>query len=43
MEMSRQSYNDVVSMPVKRFYNYLKWKTDLEEEKQKLMEEEVKR
>lgn len=43
MEMSRQSYNDVVNMPVKRFYNYLKWKTDLEEEKQKLMEEEVKR
>lgn len=43
MEMSRQSYNDVVNMPVKRFYNYLKWKTDLEEEKQKLMEEEVRR
>lgn len=41
MEMSRQSYHDVIHMPVKRFYNYLKWKTDLEEEKQKQIQEEV--
>jgi len=27
-------------MPVKRFYDYLKWKSELEEEKQKQMEEE---
>ena len=41
MEMSKQSYKDVMTMPVKRFYNYLKWKNDLEEEKQKMMLEEV--
>ena len=27
-------------MPIKRFYDYLKWKSELEEEKQKQMEEE---
>jgi hypothetical protein len=41
MEMSKQSYPSVVGMPVQRFYNYLKWKNDLEEEKKKLMSEEV--
>ena len=41
MEMSKQSYEDVVSMPVQRFYNYLKWKSDLEEEKKKMLAEEV--
>jgi len=41
MEMSKQSYNETLSMPVKRFYNYLKWKSDLEEEKQKMILEEV--
>ena len=41
MEMSNQSYIEVIAMPVKRFYDYLKWKTDLEEEKKKMMEEEV--
>jgi len=40
MEMSHQSYTEVVMMPVKRFYDYLKWKTKLEEERQKKIEEE---
>lgn len=40
--MSKQSYFAVMSMPIKRFYDYLKWKSDLEEEKQKIMNEETK-
>jgi hypothetical protein len=28
-------------MPVKRFYDYIKWKNDLEEKKQKSIEEAV--
>lgn len=43
MEMSKQSYRDTMQMPVKRFYNYLKWKTDLEEEKRKLITEDIKK
>jgi hypothetical protein len=42
MEMSKQGYQDVVDMPIKRFYNYLKWKTDLEEDKKKMIEEQIK-
>lgn len=41
MEMSKQSYAETVDMPVNRFYNYLKWKTDLEEEKRKMISEEI--
>jgi hypothetical protein len=41
MEMSKQSYDQVIQMPVKRFYSYLKWKSDLEEEKKKLVVEEI--
>jgi hypothetical protein len=40
MEMAKQSYSDTVKMPVKRFQNYLKWKSDLEEDKQKALVEE---
>jgi len=40
MELSRQSYIEVMAMPVKKFYDYLKWKAELEEEKQKQIEEE---
>jgi len=43
MELSKQSYNDVILMPVKRFTDYLKWKSSLEEEKQKRYEEETKK
>lgn len=32
-------YQNVVEMPVQRFRNYIKWKSDLEEEKQKMYEE----
>ncbi len=42
MEMSKQGYQDVVAMPIKRFYNYLKWKTDLEEDKKKMIEDQIK-
>jgi hypothetical protein len=41
MEMSKQSYSQIMSMPVKKFYNYLKWKSDLESDKQKMILEEV--
>lgn len=41
MELSGQSYPEVVNMPVKRFYDYLKWKTDLEDEKQKMIREKT--
>ena len=41
MEMSRQGYSEVSNMPIKRFYNYLKWKTDLEEDKKKMVDEEI--
>lgn len=43
MEMSKQSYTDTVLMPVKRFQDYLKWKSELEEERSRLMDEEVKK
>jgi hypothetical protein len=43
MELSRQSFVDVANMPIKKFYDYLKWKTDLEEEKQKRIDEETKK
>ena len=39
MELSRQSYQDIVSMPLQRFYNYLQWKTKYDEDKRKLIEE----
>jgi len=40
MELSHQAYVQVMAMPVKKFYDYLKWKAELEEEKQKQIEEE---
>ncbi len=41
MEMSKQAYKNVSEMPIKRFYNYLKWKTDLEDDKKKMVDEEI--
>lgn len=41
MEMSKQSYEAIIEMPVQRFYNYLKWKSDLEEEKKRMLAEQV--
>jgi len=43
MEMSKQSYVDIMLMPVKRFKDYLTWKSKLEEEKQKRFDEESKK
>ena len=43
MEMRKQSYIEVVNMPIIKFYNYLKWKSKLEEEKQKMILEEVEK
>ena len=43
MEMSKQSYIEIMNMPVIKFYNYLKWKSNLEEEKQKMINEEVEK
>ena len=40
MEMGKQPYSAVMSMPVKRLKDYLSWKSKLEEEKQKIMENE---
>lgn len=40
MEFSKQSYIDIMQMPILKFYNYLKWKSSLEEEKAKIMKEE---
>lgn len=35
-------YHDIVLMPVKRFYDLIKWKSDLEEERQKMIKEQEK-
>jgi len=41
--MCKQQYSSIAIMPVKRFYDLLKWKADLEEHKAKLMEEQNSR
>ena len=41
MEMAKQSWPDTMEMPVKKLTDYLKWKSDLEEERRKLMEEKA--
>ncbi len=41
MEMGKQTYPDVVDMPIKRFYNYLKWKSNLEDDKKKMIDDEI--
>jgi hypothetical protein len=42
MELSGQSYIEVLQMPVKRMYDYLKWKTELEESRQKEIHDKTK-
>lgn len=37
--MSKQSYPETMLMPVKKLQDYLKWKTDLESERKKVLEE----
>lgn len=34
------AYHDIIFMPVKRFYDLIKWKTSLEEERAKMMKEQ---
>jgi hypothetical protein len=41
MELGKQQYLTVMAMPVKKLGNYLKWKSDLEEEKARLMKEKA--
>jgi hypothetical protein len=41
MEMSKQSYPDVLTMPIQRFHSYVKWKSDLEDEKNKIIESQM--
>lgn len=38
MDMMNIGYLDVMLMPVKRFYDLIKWKIEIEEEKIKQME-----
>lgn len=40
MELMKQDYHDIILMPVKRFKDLIKWKSDLEEERNKLMKEQ---
>lgn len=39
MELMKQPYYDVVFMPIKRFQDLIKWKTELEDERKKIMKE----
>ena len=41
MELTKQGYLQVLMMPVNRFYNFLKWKAELEKEKQKIINENI--
>jgi len=41
MEMSTQSYDEVLNMPVQRLYDYIKWKNKLLEDKRKMMNEQI--
>jgi hypothetical protein len=40
MELMKQQYHDIIFMPVKRFYDLIKWKTNLEEERAKIMKDQ---
>jgi len=39
--MLKLQYDTIMLMPIKRFYNMLKWKSELEEERSKLMQEKA--
>jgi hypothetical protein len=43
MELMHQQYLSIVLMPIKRFQDLIKWKTDLEEERNKIMKEQQDR
>jgi hypothetical protein len=42
MDLSKQSYVECMMMPFKRFQDYMKWKTKLEDEKLKKIQEDIK-
>ena len=39
IELTKQQYNVIMDMPVKRFYDLMKWKSDLEDEKKRQVDE----
>ena len=39
IEMVHQGYIDIMHMPVKRFNDLLKWKSDIEDQRMKLIED----
>lgn len=41
IELTKQGYLETIMMPVNRFYNFLKWKAELEREKQKIINENI--
>jgi len=41
MELSKQQYINIMQMPIKIFHDYIKWKSDLENEKAKIIKNEV--
>jgi len=41
MELTKQNYESIMVMPIKRFNDFLKWKLKLEEDKENLMKEEL--
>jgi len=41
MELMRQQYPSVMVIPIGRFYEMLKWKSKLEEEKQRIIKEKT--
>jgi len=42
IEMLHQGYLDVMIMPVKKFYDLLKWKSDIEDQRMKMIEDRKK-
>ena len=43
IELNKIGYFDVIVMPVKRLRDLLKWKIDLESEREKLMKEKLRK
>lgn len=42
MDLTGQTYHDVMFMPIKTFFDYIKWKVQVEEEKHKKIDELTK-
>jgi hypothetical protein len=39
--LTGEGYLDIMLIPVDRFYAMIKWKTDLEKDKQKMMNDKI--